>query len=68
MHEKLRHSRGYLLTQLLSAILLQVALCGFLIHDTYWKVDVAFPDAIPSIAVTFTRFTVGMLMHLALSG
>ena len=68
MHEKLKHDRSFLLTQLLSVILLQGALCFFLTRETYWKVDVAFPDSIPSIAVTFTRFAVGMLMHLALSG
>ena len=68
MHEKLSYARTSLLPQLLSVILLQATLCYYIVHETYWKVEAAFPDDIPSTAVIFTRFTVGLLFHITLSG
>jgi ABC-type thiamin/hydroxymethylpyrimidine transport system permease subunit len=35
-------------------------------QETYFKVHLEFPQSIPSVAVTFTRFNAGLIMHLAL--
>jgi len=67
MVAKAPRDRSYLVTQMLSVWLLQGAIFVFIAQETYQKVELAFPDAIPSVAVTFTRFTAGMLMHLALT-
>ena len=63
---KLLHDRSFLLTQMVTVWLLQFTLLAYIAQDTYLQVDLEFPQAIPSLRITLTRFITGLVMHLAL--
>ena len=43
-----------------------MTLLFYIAQDTYYMVDLEFPQAIPTFRITFTRFVSGLVMHLAL--
>ena len=64
---KILNVRTFLLTQMATVWLLQISLLVYLAQDTYLQVDLEFPQAIPSMRITLTRFITGLVMHLALA-
>jgi len=49
---------------MLCACFIQLCVFVYISKETYLKVSLEFPDAIPSVSTTFTRFSLGLATHL----
>ena len=58
--------RSFLITQMCTVWVVQMALFYFISEETYARVVLEFPQDIPSVKITFTRFVSGLAMHLAM--